>query len=153
MMFERPLESSRPSGTINRALGPKSSLVFAGEHGGDLESVHSFNDIDLGYVSCSPFRVPVAPEAGRGSAKNPGRVGERLRWFWPSNGLTRATTYELAVIEPENAHGHAYYARQYSRCSASSISMSRLCLATRLPRAGGTVFIWDVADNWAGPIS
>ena len=31
-----------------------------GEHGGDPDSVHFFNKIGLDYVSCSPFRVPVA---------------------------------------------------------------------------------------------
>jgi len=37
-----------------------------GEHGGDPESVHFFADAGLDYVSCSPFRVPVARlEAGR----------------------------------------------------------------------------------------
>jgi pyruvate,orthophosphate dikinase len=37
-----------------------------GEHGGDPESIHFFHRTDLDYVSCSPFRVPVARlEAGR----------------------------------------------------------------------------------------
>ena len=37
-----------------------------GEHGGDPESIHFFEEIGLDYVSCSPFRVPVARlEAGR----------------------------------------------------------------------------------------
>ena len=31
-----------------------------GEHGGDPDSVHFFESILLDYVSCSPFRVPVA---------------------------------------------------------------------------------------------
>jgi pyruvate,orthophosphate dikinase len=31
-----------------------------GEHGGDPASVHFFNRIGLDYVSCSPFRVPIA---------------------------------------------------------------------------------------------
>ncbi|HEY0644938.1 MAG TPA: pyruvate, phosphate dikinase [Nocardioides sp.] len=37
-----------------------------GEHGGDPSSVHFFDEVGLNYVSCSPFRVPVARlEAGR----------------------------------------------------------------------------------------
>ncbi|KOV53591.1 pyruvate phosphate dikinase [Streptomyces sp. AS58] len=37
-----------------------------GEHGGDPESIHFFHEAGLDYVSCSPFRVPVARlEAGR----------------------------------------------------------------------------------------
>ena len=31
-----------------------------GEHGGDPDSIHAFNEIGLDYVSCSPYRVPVA---------------------------------------------------------------------------------------------
>ncbi len=31
-----------------------------GEHGGDPDSIHTFNRIGLDYVSCSPYRVPVA---------------------------------------------------------------------------------------------
>ena len=39
---------------------------MCGEHGGDPESVHYFEERGLDYVSCSPFRVPVARlEAGR----------------------------------------------------------------------------------------
>jgi pyruvate, orthophosphate dikinase len=41
-------------------------LGVCGEHGGDPESVHFFHRVGLDYVSCSPFRVPVARlEAGR----------------------------------------------------------------------------------------
>jgi pyruvate,orthophosphate dikinase len=41
-------------------------LGVCGEHGGDPASVHLFHDWGLDYVSCSPFRVPIARlEAGR----------------------------------------------------------------------------------------
>jgi pyruvate,orthophosphate dikinase len=41
-------------------------LGVCGEHGGDPDSVHFFHEVGLDYVSCSPFRVPVARlEAGR----------------------------------------------------------------------------------------
>jgi len=37
-----------------------------GEHGGDPTSIHFFHGIGIDYVSCSPYRVPVARlEAGR----------------------------------------------------------------------------------------
>ena len=46
--------------------GPGLKIGVCGEHGGDPESVHFFHDVGLDYVSCSPFRVPVARlEAGR----------------------------------------------------------------------------------------
>jgi pyruvate,orthophosphate dikinase len=41
-------------------------LGVCGEHGGDPHSIHFFDEVGLDYVSCSPFRVPVARlEAGR----------------------------------------------------------------------------------------
>jgi pyruvate,orthophosphate dikinase len=44
-------------------------LGVCGEHGGDPASVHFFHEVGLDYVSCSPFRVPVARlEAGRAAA-------------------------------------------------------------------------------------
>jgi pyruvate, orthophosphate dikinase len=49
-----------------RSARPDLKLGICGEHGGDPDSVHFFHDVGLDYVSCSPFRVPVARlEAGR----------------------------------------------------------------------------------------
>ncbi|MPY29893.1 pyruvate, phosphate dikinase [Streptomyces adustus] len=49
-----------------RATRPDLKIGVCGEHGGDPESVHFFHAVGLDYVSCSPFRVPVARlEAGR----------------------------------------------------------------------------------------
>ncbi|MFF4562181.1 pyruvate, phosphate dikinase [Streptomyces sp. NPDC001435] len=49
-----------------RAARPGLKIGVCGEHGGDPDSVHFFHDADLDYVSCSPFRIPVARlEAGR----------------------------------------------------------------------------------------
>ncbi len=49
-----------------RAARPELKLGVCGEHGGDPDSVHFFHSAGLDYVSCSPFRVPVARlEAGR----------------------------------------------------------------------------------------
>jgi pyruvate,orthophosphate dikinase len=44
-------------------------LGICGEHGGDPDSVHFCEELGLDYVSCSPFRVPVARlESGRSVA-------------------------------------------------------------------------------------
>ena len=52
--------------TEGRRTKPGLKLGVCGEHGGDPESIHFFHRIGLDYVSCSPFRVPVARlEAGR----------------------------------------------------------------------------------------
>ncbi len=43
-----------------RATRPDLKLGICGEHGGDPSSVHFFHKVGLDYVSCSPYRVPVA---------------------------------------------------------------------------------------------
>ncbi len=49
-----------------RAANPGLTIGICGEHGGDPDSIHFCHDVGLDYVSCSPFRVPVARlEAGR----------------------------------------------------------------------------------------
>ena len=49
-----------------RAVRSDFKLGVCGEHGGDPRSVHFFHEQGLDYVSCSPFRVPIARlEAGR----------------------------------------------------------------------------------------
>ncbi|MHB8273786.1 MAG: pyruvate, phosphate dikinase [Dermatophilaceae bacterium] len=51
-----------------RKARPGLKIGVCGEHGGDPDSVHFFHEVGLDYVSCSPFRVPVARlEAGRAS--------------------------------------------------------------------------------------
>ena len=45
---------------LAKASNKKIELGVCGEHGGDEESVKFFNKIGLDYVSCSPYRVPVA---------------------------------------------------------------------------------------------
>jgi len=47
---------------------PELMVGVCGEHGGDPDSIHFFNSIMIDYVSCSPFRVPIARlEAARAS--------------------------------------------------------------------------------------
>ncbi|MEA2844267.1 MAG: pyruvate, orthophosphate dikinase, partial [Actinomycetota bacterium] len=43
-----------------RAAKPGLKLGVCGEHGGDPESIELFRQAGLDYVSCSPFRVPIA---------------------------------------------------------------------------------------------
>ncbi|MGA5704353.1 pyruvate, phosphate dikinase [Peterkaempfera bronchialis] len=56
-----------------RATRPDLKLGVCGEHGGDPDSVHFFHEVGLDYVSCSPFRIPVARlEAGRAAIETAG---------------------------------------------------------------------------------
>ena len=45
---------------LGRRARPGLKLGVCGEHGGDPSSIHFFDEIGLDYVSCSPYRVPVA---------------------------------------------------------------------------------------------
>jgi pyruvate, orthophosphate dikinase len=51
-----------------RAANPNLQIGVCGEHGGDPESIEFFAEAGLDYVSCSPFRVPVARVAAAQAA-------------------------------------------------------------------------------------
>jgi len=56
-----------------RATRPDLRIGICGEHGGDPDSVHFCHEVGLDYVSCSPFRIPVARlEAGRAALETAG---------------------------------------------------------------------------------
>ncbi len=56
-----------------RETRPDLKVGVCGEHGGDPDSVHFFHQVGLDYVSCSPFRIPVARlEAGRAAIDTAG---------------------------------------------------------------------------------
>jgi len=63
-----------------RAAAPALPCGVCGEHGGDPDSIHFFDEVGLDYVSCSPFRVPVARlEAGRSAIEKSGGRGSDTR--------------------------------------------------------------------------
>jgi pyruvate,orthophosphate dikinase len=43
-----------------RGVNKNLKIGICGEHGGDPKSIHFFHKTKLDYVSCSPFRVPIA---------------------------------------------------------------------------------------------
>ena len=56
-----------------RAAKPGLKMGVCGEQGGDPDSIQFFHRMGLDYVSCSPFRVPVARlEAGRAAVEDKG---------------------------------------------------------------------------------
>ena len=57
---------------LGRQTRPDLHLGICGEHGGDPSSVEFFHNVGLDYVSCSPFRVPIARlAAAQAAIKNP----------------------------------------------------------------------------------
>jgi pyruvate,orthophosphate dikinase len=54
-----------------RSVKPGLKIGICGEHGGDPQSIAFCNEIGLDYVSCSPFRVPVARLAAAQAALTP----------------------------------------------------------------------------------
>ena len=58
--------------TLGRKTKPGLKLGVCGEHGGEASSVQFFHNIGLDYVSCSPFRVPIARlAAAQAAIRNP----------------------------------------------------------------------------------
>jgi pyruvate,orthophosphate dikinase len=53
---------------VGREERPDLKLGICGEHGGDPDSIQFFSDAGLDYVSCSPYRVPVARVAAAQAA-------------------------------------------------------------------------------------
>jgi pyruvate, orthophosphate dikinase len=53
-----------------RAVNPQLKIGVCGEHGGDPRSIEFFNSLGFDYVSCSPFRVPIARLSSAHSALN-----------------------------------------------------------------------------------
>jgi pyruvate, orthophosphate dikinase len=60
---------------------PELELGVCGEHGGDPESIRFFHDVGLDYVSCSPFRLPIARVAAAQAAiAAPRPQGKEREW-------------------------------------------------------------------------
>jgi pyruvate,orthophosphate dikinase len=59
-----------------RKMRPKLKMGICGEHGGDPASVAFCHEIGLDYVSCSPFRVPIARLAAAQAALGKSAAGE-----------------------------------------------------------------------------
>jgi pyruvate,orthophosphate dikinase len=55
-----------------RAARPDLKVGVCGEHGGDPDSIHFFHRVGLDYVSCSPYRVPIARLAAAQAAVTEG---------------------------------------------------------------------------------
>jgi pyruvate,orthophosphate dikinase len=55
---------------LGRGVKPGLKLGVCGEHGGDPRSVQFFHHVGLDYVSCSPYRVPIARLAAAHAALN-----------------------------------------------------------------------------------
>ena len=55
---------------LGKSVNPSLHVGICGEHGGDPSSVEFCNKLGLDYVSCSPFRVPIARLAAAQAAIN-----------------------------------------------------------------------------------
>lgn len=78
-----------------RATDKKLKLGICGEHGGDQESIAFFHRVGLDYVSCSPFRVPIARLAAAKAAMDEhasaGSRSSKRRGGKPARGKKSAT--------------------------------------------------------------
>lgn len=68
------------SAAKGRSVNPNLSLSVCGEHGGDPKSIEFFDQVGLDYVSCSPFRVPIARlSTGRAAVSRGGGLTKKER--------------------------------------------------------------------------
>ena len=58
-----------------RATRPEIKLGICGEHGGDPSSIRFCEEVGLDYVSCSPYRVPIARLAAAQAAVQVAKTG------------------------------------------------------------------------------
>ena len=58
--YDRKIYENDPFAKLGRTANPDLHLGICGEHGGDPSSVEFCHRVGLDYVSCSPFRVPIA---------------------------------------------------------------------------------------------
>jgi pyruvate,orthophosphate dikinase len=80
-----------------RSVRPNLKIGICGEHGGDADSVKFCHKIGMNYVSCSPFRVPIARLAAAQAA-----VEEKIAAVKPAAKKSAAKTAikKLAVKKP-----------------------------------------------------
>jgi len=65
--------------TAGKQTRPELHCGICGEHGGDPSSIEFCHNIGLDYVSCSPFRVPIARlAAAQANIKNPRDIGDKI---------------------------------------------------------------------------
>jgi pyruvate,orthophosphate dikinase len=72
-------ELVKMAAAAGRRTNPKLKLGVCGEHGGDPESIELFYEAGLDYVSCSPFRVPVARLAAAQAIIGAGNAGSETK--------------------------------------------------------------------------
>ena len=73
------MNSSASASSADARARPGLQIGVCGEHGGDPESIAFFHECGLDYVSCSPYRVPIARLAAAQAAiraKSPSEPGE-----------------------------------------------------------------------------
>src|SRR4051812_25948800 len=68
---------------LGRKTKPSLKLGVCGEHGGDPDSIDFFHHSGIDYVSCSPYRVPVARVAAAQAAVRNVDPDLKAGWRWP----------------------------------------------------------------------
>ena len=132
-----------------RSTRPNLELGICGEHGGDPDSVNFCHQIGLTYVSCSPFRVPVARLAAaqaaiadkKVTAAKPAKKKQRQR------GCARESAAEISGALPNAAtksrEGDPGNQGGFSTWEAVPIAArDAVSLAGRFSRAGAATSSW-----------
>jgi hypothetical protein len=139
---------------VGREAKPDLKLGICGEHGGDPESIDFFHMAGLDYVSCSPFRVPIAGGRGAGDHRARGLCRLCETTLAPRrNGRAAASGGDAARVElrrrryPSSAGGGPEEECTCARRSSATATDSVHCKAFRrlkhktqvVRRAGGGI--------------
>jgi pyruvate,orthophosphate dikinase len=95
-----------------RKTRPDLKVGVCGEHGGDPESIGMFYDAGLDYVSCSPFRVPVARLAAAQAVIAAGRATEPAAGSSRGNGRRPSSSAPAKRGAPNGARAKGAGARR-----------------------------------------
>jgi pyruvate,orthophosphate dikinase len=103
--------------TAGRQTNPKLEVGICGEHGGDPKSIWFCDSIGLNYVSCSPFRVPIARLAAAQAALASGADGKG-KTARKAARTARRTAKKTARTTRKTARKSAGAARKATKKSA-----------------------------------
>ena len=131
-----------------RRTRPDIKLGICGEHGGDPKSIELCHELGLSYVSCSPFRVPIARLAAAQAA-----VQER-RAAAPAQQRPKPPASAVAVGPELLAPGRPAAAVAIASASASVLPQPPAADLLRIASAAGSLVGNELAgagDNDAAP--
>ena len=123
-----------------RATRPDIKLGICGEHGGDPASIHFCESVGLDYVSCSPFRVPIARLAAAGVSEVVVKDGARPVVMFSGEEICTVPTPEVRGIRDTTGAGDSF--------NAGYLSARLIGRSAEIAVTGGQRFSGEVIQHF-----